>query len=175
MTVSSNAERHYAPGSSRERSSLATLAQQMAMVARGERLEQLRLARGISQEDLPHVLKEFNGGEKVMSRRAWQLWVAGNGIKKKNAEVVARFFEVPVDEVADPDIPEGMVLADPDQLDRIEEKMDEILERLKRDGGESEGPPPKASPPKLEPVPSPNRGTSRQAPSRRRAPRRKSN
>lgn len=131
--LSSIATRHYAPGSSRGRPNLTTLAQQMALIARGERLEELRNAKGLTQDEIPWALKEFNDGEHVVSRRAWQAWVAGGKMKPKNARVVAEFFGVDPGEISDPELamhqngngPDEPTLADVvDRLDAIATQLD---------------------------------------------------
>src|ERR1044072_8995769 len=64
----------------------------MAEIARGERIAQLREARGLTQDEFPFALRDFNDGNHVASRRAVQSWEAGGGIKPKNAKIVADFF-----------------------------------------------------------------------------------
>src|ERR1044072_3021455 len=96
----------------------------MAEIARGERIAQLREAPGLPQDDSPFALRDFSDGTHVASRRAVQSWEAGGGIKPKNAKIVADFFRVEGDEIAQRELaappPQLPLNGDASQLDRIE-------------------------------------------------------
>jgi transcriptional regulator with XRE-family HTH domain len=106
----------------------------MAEIARGERIAQLREARGLTQDEFPFALRDFNDGNHVASRRAVQSWEAGGGIKPKNAKIVADFFGVEVDEIAQRELaappPQLTLNGDASQLDRIERLLLDLRDRM---------------------------------------------
>lgn len=98
--------------------------------ARGERMRQLRRERGLSQED---VARELD-----VTAKTYGNWERGLGIHPKNARRVADYFGVDIGEILEP----ADDSAAADRLDRIEERLDEILRRLAgRPGAGSEAPP----------------------------------
>lgn len=152
----------------------------MADVARGERIQELRKEKRITQDDMPWKLREFNGNTHVISRRGYQLWEAGEGISWKRAKILAEFFQVPVEEVAErvEDKTNGVIplrvlngAPTAEQLDRIEEKLDEILKRLSPPGEGETGAPQRSDdlppPPSFDPS-SPATAEPEKQPARRR-------
>lgn len=117
---------HYSPNTSHNADKLATFRQQMADFARGQRLRALRDERHLSQEDAAH--------EIGVSTKALRAWEKGGKIKWPNAKAAGRFYKVDPESLVardNDDLP--MVIAEQEQgqLDRIEEKLDRILETLK--------------------------------------------
>jgi transcriptional regulator with XRE-family HTH domain len=115
----------------------------MADVARGERIQQLRNERRITQDDMPWELRKFNGDKHVITRRGYQLWEAGEGISWKRAKILAAFFDVPPEEIAErAEEPKSSPLAlfnrgvDASQLDSIERMLRLLLAEAGVDPGE---------------------------------------
>jgi transcriptional regulator with XRE-family HTH domain len=125
MQKSSARKRNYRQNTWNLREARATLAQQMAATARGERLRQLRAERGLSQEEVAQVLG--------VTAKTYGDWERGGGIHATNARKVARYFKVKPADIVTPDFEPASLNGDgasQEQLDRIERKLDEILERL---------------------------------------------
>lgn len=93
----------------------------MADHARGENFVRLRKARHLSQESAAHQL-----GVSVQTIRAWE---RGKGIRWENAKRAADFYDVEPDELVDRELTVPQEL-DPDQLNRIEQKLDRVLKRM---------------------------------------------
>ena len=121
----------------------------MADFARGEQLVLLRERRHLSQEEAAHQI-----GVSAKSLRGWE---HGKAIRWENAKRVARFYKVKAEELVSREV---AVVSDldlrADQIDRIEEKLDEILRILKDEPGEVDAPIPEQPPPLPEPAPTPS-------------------
>ena len=106
---------------------LATFRQQMADYARGQRLRELRERKHESQENVAYGL-----GVSVKTIRSWE---HGGKIRWLNAKRLGAFYGVDAEslvsreELSAEEI--GPALAGDDQLDRIEEKLDQVLELLR--------------------------------------------
>ncbi len=128
MRKSSARTRRYRAGTSQRAGSLASLREQMADFARGERLRELRQALHLSQEDFAH--------EVGVTAKTVRTWEHGGKIKWPNAKNVARFVGVDPEELVErepvgsaPSLPPPAVTGT--QLDRIEQKLDLILSALR--------------------------------------------
>lgn len=133
------------------------------------RMRHLWEGSGVTQEHIADYIG--------LKHRSYQKALQTGGISYEKLRKLAEFHDVEFDWLAKgdrkatPDLLNGNGPAS--QLDRIERKLDEILERLKRGGGHGEEPPSTGVPRKPGPVPPPATETTRQAPSRPK-PRRKS-
>jgi transcriptional regulator with XRE-family HTH domain len=116
----------------------------MSDYARGEHIRDLRERRHLSQEDVAH--------EVGVSTKTIRLWEKGGAIKWENAKRLAAFYEVEPDKLVtreEADLPgTSLTVADVERLRRIEEKLDELLER-----GTAEPEPNPAGPPTDVPPP----------------------
>lgn len=108
---------------------LATFRQQMADYVRGEELVALREARHLTQEKAAHEI-----GTTAKSLRSWE---KGGTIRWENAKKLAAFYKVDAHTLVtrEPtDTPNVLdSLNGKSQLDRIEEKLDELLRRREQD------------------------------------------
>jgi transcriptional regulator with XRE-family HTH domain len=97
----------------------------LAMVAKNpgivsDRLREIRATHGDAHGDMP---QEEAARRVKVGVRTWQRWEAGESVPyPRNIEAIAHAFDVSVEEFF-----EG---ATQTQLDRIEDKLDEILLRL---------------------------------------------
>lgn len=97
----------------------------MTDFVRGERLRSLREARHLSQEAVAFELR--------VSTKSVRAWEHGGKIRWKNAKALAAFYGVDPEglvtrEELDGDAPDVLgVLGSPDQLARIEGKLDQLL------------------------------------------------
>ena len=107
----------------------STFQQQMADYARGEKLRELRSARGLSQEEVAAALG--------VTAKTYGAWERGGGIHVTNAKRIARYFKVKPGELVAPDIqqePPATVLSEEDseRLRKIEERLEELDRKLDR-------------------------------------------
>lgn len=123
-TKAHNARKRYVPGSSRGPRSNATLLLQMAQAAE----KQAEVAARIRELREDARLPQPAIAEKVgVTLRAYQSWEAGGGVSWPNLAKLAKVFQVS----------EEYLLYGPEggkppttQMDRIERKLDTILEHL---------------------------------------------
>jgi len=117
-TVSSMPRKKSWQGQRRRVSVLAEMALRQEKVS--ARLLELRERQGLSQED---------AARKVgITTRQWQRWETGESMPyPRNLDLVASRFGISVSEFFDEDAP---TIPKPDQLDRIEAKLDKIIEHL---------------------------------------------
>lgn len=137
MSVSTHRTRNYRRNTWTPEDARNTFLRQMADYARGEKLKQLRLKEGKSQEEMAHALS--------VTTKTWGSWEKGGVIRTSNAKRLARYFKVPAGELVRHEIATDVLLdGDPtklkEQLDRIEEKLDRILQEQARQRGDR--PPP---------------------------------
>jgi len=106
-------------GQQRRVSVLAEMALRQEKVS--ERLRELRERQGLSQEDAARRVG--------ITHRQWQRWESGDSMPyPRSLDMVASSFGISVAEFFDP--PEHAAV-DVSQLDRIEEKLDEAISRLR--------------------------------------------
>lgn len=123
MTMQALANRNLVIGSSQRPRSLSTLLDQMADLQRGARIKELRHANHLKQ---PAV------AERVpVTLRAYQEWEAGGGIAWENVKALAKIFGVDPDYILSGPKAETPSLPRVGQLDRIEQKLDQLLAALK--------------------------------------------
>lgn len=122
MRKSSATLPHYRHGSSQNAGSLATFREQMADYARAERLRELRRAK--------HLSRERVASEIGVSTKTLYAWENGAKIKWENAQKAGAFYGVdPETLVSRASSSEGVAGEEPEeQLDRIEAKLDELLD-----------------------------------------------
>lgn len=91
----------------------------MSDYARGAEFRRLRETKRLSQEDAAHELK--------VSVKTVRSWEHGGGIKWPNAQRVAAFYGVDPEDLVDRELaaPE-----DPEQLGRVEAKLDALTEKV---------------------------------------------
>lgn len=111
----------YRIGSSQNAGSLASFREQMADFARAERLLELRTAR--------HLSRERAALEIGVSSKTLYAWEHGSKIQWDNAKRAAAFYGVDPESLVSREI-DGLPEGEPNQLDRIEAKLDEILSLL---------------------------------------------
>ena len=110
-----------------------TLRSLIENVQRGERLRQLREARGLTIEDAAHEIG-------VSTKTLWN-WETGHGIKRPNLKRVAGFYKVEIQWLEHGETPDLMESLDgqPDvqvQLNRMEarqKRVEAALQKLGRD------------------------------------------
>lgn len=98
---------------------VARFQKQMADYARGKRLRSLREARRLSQEDAAH--------EIGVSAKTLRTWEKGGPIKWANAKAAGQFYEVDPESLVAREIV-SVEDFDADQLSRVEQKLDRVLE-----------------------------------------------
>ncbi len=117
MRKSNNRSSNYRPGTSTGRGSVTTFRQQMADYAKGQVLRELRKQTGMSREKV--------AAELGVTTKTLYSWENDGGIMRENAEKLAAFYKVE---------DSGSLItrddAGGDQLDRLEAKLDLILEKL---------------------------------------------
>lgn len=104
--------------------SLAELRMALEDKARGQRLAQMRKLRRLTQQQMCEKLG--------VAYRTYQTWEAGTMPEWPNVEKIATFFEIrPEDWIGEDDIVLSAAKpGEPTQLDRIEAKLDRLLELL---------------------------------------------
>lgn len=105
---------------------MATLLDQMADVARGQRIQELRAARHLTQP----AIAELVG----VTLRAYQAWEAGGGITWENAKVLAKKLGTDPEFImagAKPETPDPFAKSDANQLDRIETEVADLKVTVK--------------------------------------------
>ena len=117
-TVSSMPRKKSWQGQRRHVSVLAEMALRQEKVS--ARLLQLRERQGLSQED---------AARKVgITTRQWQRWETGESMPyPRNLDMVASRFGISISEFFDEETPATL---EPDQLDRLEAKLDALLSHL---------------------------------------------
>ena len=115
---------HFPTATSSQAQLVARFRQQMADHARGERLKSLRTDRRLNQEDAAH--------EIGVSTKTLRTWEKGGPIKWENAKAAATFYEVEAESLVErePGTSIATLAENPDQLNRIERKLDEILDYI---------------------------------------------
>lgn len=121
MRKSSALSSHYRPGTSQIAGSTARLRDQMADFARAERLQKLRAATHQSREQI--------AAEIGVTAKTLYSWEHGGKIKWPNAVKIADFYGVDPESLVSRDIT-ATGSAEPSQLDRIEEALEDLLERV---------------------------------------------
>lgn len=122
MQKSNYRQRHYRPGTSTQRGSVTTFRQQMADYAKGQVLRELRKRDGRSRETI--------ASELGVTTKTLYSWENDGGIKTENAKKLARLYGIEdYTTLVSRDEDAG------DQLDRIEGKLDRLLELLSSDDG----------------------------------------
>jgi transcriptional regulator with XRE-family HTH domain len=99
----------------------------MSDFARGEEIKRLRKTKGLSRENL--------AGELGVTTKSVYAWERHNGgIQGRNAAKLATFFDVDVESLVVREETIQRLIAngvtDPDQIDRMEIKLDWIIARL---------------------------------------------
>ena len=142
-TKSRLAHKNFAPGTSRtRRAAHSLLLQQMAkeaqdLAAQAHRIAELREEKGRAEG---RRIPQWEVADAVDVRlRTYQLWEAGNGdIKRENLNALAAYFGVTADYIEfgverRERAPTPSLTRNSAQLDRIEDKLDQILAMLKED------------------------------------------
>lgn len=133
MRKSSDRKFHYRPGTSRGPVSPATFRDQMAEYARGDVLRDLRAQSRKSRENV--------AAEIGVTTKTLFTWEKQNGaIKWANAQKLAEFYGVDADVLVTRDLDDAAGLPSRDQLDRMEHKLDLILEALNVRDEDATGP-----------------------------------
>ena len=141
MSKSNHVKANFRPGSSRNTRSVHTLLRQMAqdaekLSAQGSRIRQLRQA--MRTEEGKRITQPVVADAVGVTPRAYQEWEAGRGdIKPENAKALADYFGTTQeyieygDRVAEKrETPDLLLAPEGSQLDRIEQKLDAILNKL---------------------------------------------
>ena len=153
---SSTSSQHFRPGTSRNATSLARFAEQMADFARAERFLQLREGTHLSRE---RVAQEIG-----VTTRTVYAWETGGKIKWENAIKAAAFYGVDAESLVSRDVPEGVGVPEETQLDRIEDMLERITQALELDKASAGARRPLADPP---PLPRPKKQSGGASPQRR--------
>lgn len=124
MTTSSIALQDFIPGSSRKPRNARTLLLQMAMEEERAREVGARLKALRGPKPQPVVAQEVG-----VTLRAYQRWEAGGGLAWENLQAVARVFGVSENYIL---YGEETVKGPESRLDRLEEKVDALYNRLGR-------------------------------------------
>lgn len=123
MRKSSDRSHHYRPGTSRNQRSTVTFRQQMTDFARGDLLQELRSQARVSRENV--------AAEIGVTTKTLYTWEKQNGpIKWDNAKRLAAYYNVDPDHLITRDSDEAAGLPSKVQLERIERKLDALLEFL---------------------------------------------
>jgi transcriptional regulator with XRE-family HTH domain len=127
MKKSSNRTPNYRPGTSRKVISLSTFRDQMSDYARAERLVALRKARHVSRERVASAID--------VSTKAVYAWENGGGIRWLNAQKLGAFYGVDPESLVsrvsgEAEMPPPANTTALTQLDRVEAKLDAILEHF---------------------------------------------